>query len=233
MNVDKDKSEHVGDLFAALAKAQGEMSSAAKDAKNPHTRSSYASLASVTDAVRGPLAGHGLSITQWPRLEEGSVSVVTVLGHASGQWMRSTISAPIDQQRNKVQAVGSTITYLRRYALMAVCGIAPDDDDGHAGGGQTDPQTRRKEAPDEKAARQAGHDPSWASDRARFCAALGEHLPWLTYEDLAAWCESRGKLRPSKMTQVDRSALWGWMTDKGGAEKVRAWLTEQAAKGGV
>lgn len=126
------QSSELGELATALAKAQAQIQGAVKDRTNPAFKSSYADLASVWDACRGPLTSHGLSVTQHPgRLEDGSVTVTTLLLHASGQHLASMVSAtPRDQSP---ASVGSILTYLRRYALSAVAGVAPsDDDDGQA-----------------------------------------------------------------------------------------------------
>lgn len=123
-------SDSVAALAAALAKAQGEVENAHKDAKNPHFRSSYATLAEILNTVRPVLAKHGLSVVQMPGFAEGVVTVDTMLMHASGEWIRSTVGAPA--QKADPQGVGSAITYLRRYSLAAVCGIAQEDDDGEA-----------------------------------------------------------------------------------------------------
>lgn len=118
-------------LAKALAAAQGELRHAEKDSANPHFKSRYASLASVLDAIRDPLSRHGLSVVQCPtRGEGGAVCVETILLHESGALLRSTLAAKPAQ--DTPQGIGSTITYLRRYGLMAVVGIAADDDDGEA-----------------------------------------------------------------------------------------------------
>jgi hypothetical protein len=129
--VSVETSTECGDLFAALSKAQAAVTAAAKDKTNPHFRNSYADLASVWDACRGPLTDNDLSITQWPETVENGVAVTTVLGHASGQWMRSVLVMPLDAKAT-AQQVGSAVTYARRYMLAAVAGVAPDDDDGNA-----------------------------------------------------------------------------------------------------
>ena len=59
-----NRSETINELAAALAKAQGEMRPALKDAENPYFKSNYADLASCWDAVRVPLAKNGLAIVQ-------------------------------------------------------------------------------------------------------------------------------------------------------------------------
>ena len=123
-------SEAIGELAAALAAAQGEMTAASKDATNPHFKSRYATLASVWDAIRGPLSQHGLSVSQVLESAENGVGVAvrTMLLHSSGQWIASRYVMPITDKLTP-QAMGSAITYARRYALSAIVGIAPDDDD--------------------------------------------------------------------------------------------------------
>ena len=132
-------SEAINELCTALSKAQAEMTGAKRDSANPFFKSSYADLASVRDACLGALNKHGLSVTQWPRLVssgEGAwiVEVETVLTHSSGQFMRDTLAVPVTKA--DAQGVGSAITYARRYALGAVAGVAPADDDGEAAVGR-------------------------------------------------------------------------------------------------
>ena len=124
---------------AALAAAQGEMSGATKDSKNPHFKSSYASLASVVDAIRAPLAKHEIGWTQQVSSEGTTVSVVTILLHAGlqdGEYRSGTMRATAKDA--SPQAIGSTVTYLRRYSLMATLGIPAEDDDGEAAHGRSD-----------------------------------------------------------------------------------------------
>ena len=123
------RSESIGALAAALAKAQGQMSNAAKDARNPHFNSRYADLASIVDAQRGPLSANELSVVQVPSTPEaGLVALTTLLLHSSGEWLQSD-ELRVQARDAGPQAVGSCLTYLRRYQLMALVGIAPDDDD--------------------------------------------------------------------------------------------------------
>lgn len=123
-------SEQINDLATALALAQVEMENASKNAANPHYKSKYADLAEVLNTVRPVFAKHGLSVTQFPSYADGLVSVRTVLMHKSGQWMAGDASAPASKL--DAQGVGSAITYLRRYSLAAVAGVAQEDDDGNA-----------------------------------------------------------------------------------------------------
>lgn len=150
-------SESINEIAAALAKAQGEMGGALKGSANPFFKSKYADLSSVWDACRAPLSKHGLSIVQFPNTEYSGtpepyewtskmgekrygvrvvciVSVLTRLAHTSGQWLEDRVSTMLPT--GDPQSVGSAITYLRRYALQSVAGIAPEDDDGEAAHGQ-------------------------------------------------------------------------------------------------
>ena len=125
-----NKSDSIASLAAALAKAQGEMENASKNSQNPHFKSKYADLAEILNTVRPVLSKHGLAVTQFPAFEAGTAHVETILTHASGEWMSGTCSAPV--QKSDPQGVGSALTYLRRYSLAAVCGLAQEDDDANA-----------------------------------------------------------------------------------------------------
>ncbi len=125
-----EQTPELNELAAALAKAQGEMESATKDSTNPHFQAHYASLNALRDACRKPLADNGLAIIQALSSGDGVVSVTTRLLHTSGQWLQETLSLPLPTPT--AQQLGSAITYLRRYALSGMLGLAAEDDDGEA-----------------------------------------------------------------------------------------------------
>lgn len=124
-------SPELDQLATALAVAQGSIQPAIRDRTNPAFKSSYADLASTWDACRVALSSNGLAVSQHPgRLEDGSVTVTTMLLHRSGQHITSVCSAlPRDASP---ASVGSVVTYLRRYGLAAAVGVSPEDDDGQA-----------------------------------------------------------------------------------------------------
>lgn len=124
------RSESIGKLAEALAKAQGEIKNAVKDAANPFFKSKYADLASIRDACAGPLAANGLAVIQTPRATEAGVEVETLLAHSSGEWIADTLALPV--AKADAQGIGSAITYARRYTLAAFAGVAAEDDDGNA-----------------------------------------------------------------------------------------------------
>jgi hypothetical protein len=126
-----NRSEQLGELAAALAQAQGVMLGAKKDSDNPYFKSKYADLASVVEAIRGPLSAHGLSYVQIPIPTEGDwVRVETVLLHASGQWISGTVEVPVSKA--DAHGYGGALTYARRYGLSSIVGVAQEDDDGNA-----------------------------------------------------------------------------------------------------
>jgi hypothetical protein len=125
-----NKSETIKELAAGLAKAQALIEGAAKDGNNPHFRAKYATLASVVDAVKEPLAKNGLSYTQVLHDAENAVKVETIILHQSGEWLScGCLSVPVS--KHDTQGFGSALTYARRYSLSAAFGVAPEDDDGN------------------------------------------------------------------------------------------------------
>ena len=123
-------SPTIAALAAALVKAQSAMGGAKKDSTNPHFRTAYADLASVWDACRAPLANAGLSVVQLVSSDATHAIVETILAHSSGEWVSSTLAVPLTKA--DAQGLGSAITYGRRYALAAIVGVCPADDDGEA-----------------------------------------------------------------------------------------------------
>lgn len=124
-----NKSETINELATALSKAQGQIKGAAKDASNPFFKSKYADLSSVWEACREQLSSNGLSVIQLPETSDSGIIIETMLCHSSGQWVSSSYTMPVSKL--DAQAVGSAITYARRYALAAMVGVAPEDDDGN------------------------------------------------------------------------------------------------------
>jgi hypothetical protein len=136
-----DKSESIASLSAALAKAQGQIEGAKKDSNNSHFKAQYADLASVWDACRKALSANGLAVVQIPGRSGEDVTVTTTLTHSSGEWISGIVYAR--PMKADAQGIGSVITYLRRYSLAAMVGVAPEDDDGNAASGRDDKPVQR------------------------------------------------------------------------------------------
>jgi ERF superfamily len=123
-------SPTVGKLFAALSKAQGAMRAAIKGSVNPHYKSKFADLDAVWEAIRGPLSDHGLCVTQVMLPTARGTVLVAILGHESGEWIRSEV--PVKPEKPGIHAIASAIQYFRRYTLGPLVGVtSSEDDDGN------------------------------------------------------------------------------------------------------
>lgn len=126
-------------IIGALAKAQAKMGSVTKSntAKVNSTKGDYsyryADLAAVVDAATPALNEFGIAVVAAPSVENGGVEVTTMLAHESGQYVGGSVFMGLADMRP--QAVGSAITYGRRYMLQSLTGLAPEDDDGAAAQG--------------------------------------------------------------------------------------------------
>lgn len=134
------------EIFAALVQAKAEFKPAVKASVNPHFRSNYADLATVISATEEALSKNGLCIIQSPQgdVSRQSVTIVTRLGHISGEWIEGQLELPaMNRDKFDPQSVGSAITYARRYALMGMLGITAEDDDGNAASATPSPAVNR------------------------------------------------------------------------------------------
>lgn len=125
------QSQEIGALMEALSKAQAVIRSAEKDSSNPFYKSQYADLQSVWKACREALTSNGLAVSQVITNEGPMMSLITILGHSSGQWIKGSV--PLNTDKLDPQTVGKLITYFRRYCLSAIVGVAPGDDDDAEG----------------------------------------------------------------------------------------------------
>lgn len=118
-------------IAAALVKAQMEMGPALKQSNNPHFRSKYADLGNVMEACMPALQAAGIAVIQPTGEDQLGKFVETVFIHAeTGETL--ACRTPLLIGKNDMQGYGSAVTYARRYGLMAMAGIAPEDDDGNA-----------------------------------------------------------------------------------------------------
>jgi hypothetical protein len=128
--------ETVG-IRMALLNAQDQFGPLLKTEKNPHFKSSYADLAGVIDTVTEALHANDIVVIQVPDMLDGEPILVTTLAHKSGETI--TGRYPLRTANNSdPQKLGAAMTYARRYSLMAVVGIAPEDDDGNYASGKTE-----------------------------------------------------------------------------------------------
>ena len=127
-----EMSDNTADLFAAYAKFQGDLSNASK-AKQGHGYK-YADLAQCIDVAKDHLKSNGLAVAQFLGKCEQGTTLTTMMTHSSGQWMRDSfvMEKAVLQGgagKNPAQAMGASITYMRRYSYAAICGMTQEDED--------------------------------------------------------------------------------------------------------
>jgi len=161
------ESESIKNIAAAMVEVQRVLEDPKKTSKNSFFGSSYSDLAEVRAAMRMPLCDNNVACFQFASVDyeakvprkvvlkddKGNkvqadvgvplVSLMTKLVHApSGEWISMTLTAaPAD---DTVQAIGSIVTYLRRYGLKTLLGMADEDDDGNSASGRTPPPDAKK-----------------------------------------------------------------------------------------
>lgn len=138
---------HAAPLFAALASAQGKFDALVRSRTvrvSMRTGGSYsfdyAPLEEVLGACLPALNANGLSLMQpLARNAAGSWVLHTILAHKSGSWMRCSAIVPVLDA--DIKSLGSAVTYVRRYSVQSLLGVAAeaDDDAGEASGDETVP----------------------------------------------------------------------------------------------
>jgi hypothetical protein len=132
-------SENIDKIAPAFVAALGKMSDVVKDTANDFGGYKYATLDAVTAMARPILADHGLAVVQEVAEGEHAIKILTRVLHVSGQWFESEpFPLAIEDRKGMThaQAIGSTITYGRRYALQAMLGITAEADDDASDAGK-------------------------------------------------------------------------------------------------
>jgi hypothetical protein len=181
-------------LFAALAKAQGAFKPVVRSAtvtirprESAAYQFSYAPLEEVLNATREALSVNGLWLGQPLSSAKGKTQLRTILGHSSGASMTMTIDVP---GGGDIKALGSSITYLRRYTVQALLGIAAEeDDDGSAanGDGYERQPRQQQQAPASAPALPAATE----GDVKAIIAALGNATSTTALDTIAAGAKSK------------------------------------------
>lgn len=186
-------SDQINEIASALAKAQGEMKPAIFNRVNPHYKSRYADFTSCMDACRLPLSKNGLAVSQLPTFtNDGKFVLNTLLLHASGQWMACEF--PLNSKTpDNIQALGSVMSYAKRYSLCGMLGIVADediDDDGEAAEGRN-AQMHKQHAPAPQPAKPA---PKLGKSQVNLIKGLEEKLDEECKEKINAWLWNNYKI---------------------------------------
>lgn len=191
-------------ICAAYVKARGDMSATViKDAKGNFGK--YATLAAIVEAITPHLAKHGLAVVQEASTDEQGIVIETWLVHETGAMMQFT-PLPLPLTDRKPQAVGSALTYGRRYALAAICGLAPDDDDGQAAQDAQNAPQRALATPASKHTRHAPTTPQDASTPTSKPRATHEQVHDLDTLGVKFY---GGKQWPAERTRLSKAASKG------------------------
>jgi hypothetical protein len=134
-------SEQINEIATALAKAQGQFEAVTKGNRAKIEMKSggeysyqYADLADIVIMGSKILSSCGIAVCQSTSMEVAAVSLTTLIMHTSGQWIENTITGGIDEGGGKswIKALGSAITYFRRYEYGSMLGIVTEKDDDAA-----------------------------------------------------------------------------------------------------
>ena len=173
-----EKSESIAELAKALALVQGQIKGAVKTSENPFFKAKYADLSSVWEACRKPLSANNLAVVQTTDFIDGYPGVVieTILLHSSGEWISGRLG--MSPAKTDPQGIGSAITYARRYALAAIVGIAPEDDDaeGATEHGVKDSPASKRQAPSAASQRPTGGKDKEVTVKVETLRVSGEDL---------------------------------------------------------
>jgi hypothetical protein len=142
------RSRSIAKLAAALARAQGQMENADKDGMGTYGK--YATLAATWDAIRKPFADNGIAVYQRPLTIDGKPTMCTMFIHTSGEFFDDSeleLKFESNNRMTAMQAMGSAVTYARRYTLQSGAGVAPADDDDGAEAGNPKEQPKKQPPP--------------------------------------------------------------------------------------
>jgi hypothetical protein len=132
-----EKNQARKEFDAAIAAAKAKIPPIERNAKG-HNDKRYADFAAIAAVVDPILSEFGLSY-RFRTNQAERIAVTCILSHKAGHSEETTLAGPADQSGNKnaIQAIGSTLTYLQRYSLVQMLGLAAArDDDGRAGAGK-------------------------------------------------------------------------------------------------
>ena len=226
----------VAALFAAVAKAQGEMGIAVKGSVNPHWGKTYASITSLLQATLPAYNANGLGIMQFPgEISENQVKLSTMIVHAKGGFILTVASMPIPKM--DPQGLGKAITYIRRYALAAAVSAQQEDDDGQgatnlsdkqAGGGKSDAPARCPKCNggmwDNRINKMFPTSPDWKCRDKSCLGKYQEDADRFRKNDAQKATKARPKAKPAQRkapTMDDGQARFAEMSDRRGEDEPR------------
>ncbi len=129
-NMEDAPKPNLSELYIALGKVHDETKDIVADDFNPHFKSKFASLSAHLSYLKPIFSKHGLVVIQLPTSEyhDNGIGIKTIIAHRNGTSIESSCIVPVGEQATGQQA-GAILTYLRRYCLASIGGLATADDD--------------------------------------------------------------------------------------------------------
>lgn len=257
-------TNNLGELFAALASARQEFGTLTKG-KTASIKSekgsygyTYADLSDVIEATAAALAKHGLVIIQEPAMEyDGNRQIVVISGciaHKSGAiYTLRPLALPV--AGGTAQAVGSAISYGRRYQLTSVLNLAAADDDGDEASAEQKLTTRPQQAPRLPSAQKAAapkrtadastgeiepadvdfgmdkgtppHQRLWGIGMGIFGPDWDMARPWIISRWTARFTPDNTRNSSSELSDDEKTLLGDYLNEKA-SELQRVWPTQKA-----
>lgn len=220
---------NLSELYIALGNVHAETKDIVADDFNPHFKSKFASLSAHLSYLKPLFHKHGLIVIQLPTSEyhDNGIGIKTIIAHKNGTSIESACIVPVGEQATGQQA-GAILTYLRRYCLASIGGLATTDDDCEADrevkatkptySSSTAPVTVKKAAPSAPA---AGVEVNFDLP-VPFGKNKGTTLNNLPLADLDYWAnkwepkpwEKTGKVGPKDLSlKKSAQALWAMKQD--------------------
>lgn len=205
-------------VFAGLAACQTELSNPAKDSQGYGYK--YSTLDQILTLVKPVLAKYKLGFYQTPvgQIENESLKIKTCLFHASGQFIETEFSLPIKFGTNPVQDFGAALTYGKRYALLGLLSIFPEDEDTDGVGSKEvkkKPSPQKKKVPSKASSKNPIRDP-------KLVDAVEKRLDALEIVD---WAEGTGFI-PHKTAEPNLTRFLAF-TDEELLTKVKDWESKK------
>lgn len=198
--------------YGAFLVAQRSFHGAVKDSNNPFFKSKYADLSSVWGAASVALHENGLTVMQPIRIaDNGSTVVVTTVRYKDGTVIETSECPVICKAQNDPQALGSAITYARRYSLASILCIITEDDDG---------ETAMNRKSEEKAAKQSREDVYFSGatppvTHADEAALLDWQSQIDSISDVAGLNRCKKDIGASKLESDTFKKVWGMLSARG------------------
>jgi uncharacterized protein (DUF3820 family) len=228
---DKNETQNLSELYTALGKVHDETKDIVADDFNPHFKSKFASLSAHLSYLKPIFSKHGLVVIQLPTSEyhDNGIGIKTIIAHKNGTSIHSSCIVPVGEQATGQQA-GAILTYLRRYCLASIGGLATTDDDCESD--RVVKAASAPAAPAKKAAPAVSSAPA-AGVSIDFSLAVpfgknkGTSLQELPEADLDYWAnkwepkpwEKTGKVGAKDLSlKKSAQALWALKQDGGSSE---------------